>query len=128
MLAYSISDVKSYIDITQVDLKPRMPVGTRLVKEDCQAYRYACAGEDLQKGVFIEPGLSVEDTLTLAFSQKIEKFADIVYGKVKATIGDPEDKTGILGWPVVAVKKGHYFWIQEMPIGATLVKGEKSSA
>ncbi len=120
--AYSISDDKNYCDVTQVELNPRLPVGTRLVKEDSSVYRYARAGEDLQPWVFVEPSLSEEARFTLAFSKKMEKFADIVYGKVVATVGDPRDKPGILGWPVVEVKKGYYFWIREVPIGATLVK------
>ena len=122
VFAYSISDDKDYCDVTQVDLNPRLPVGTRLVKQDFSVYHYARAGEDLQPEVFVEPGLSDEDRFTLAFSRKMEKFADIVYGKVVATVGDPTDKPGILGWPVVEVKKGYYFWVREIPIGASLIK------
>ena len=125
VFAYSISDDKNYCDITRVDLNPRLPLGTRLVKEDASVYHYARAGEDLQPEVFVEPGLSDEDRFTLAFSRKMEKFADIVYGKVVATVGDPRDKPGILGWPVVEVKKGYYFWIREIPLGAKLVKEDE---
>ena len=125
VFAHSISDDKDYCDVTQVELNPRLPVGTRLVKADFSVYHYARAGEDLQPEVFVEPGLSDEDRLTLAFSRKMEKFADIVYGKVVATVGDPRDKPGILGWPVVEVKKGYYFWIREVPLGATLVKEDE---
>jgi len=128
VFAYSISDDKNYCDVTQVDLNPRLPVGTRLVKEDFGVYHYARAGEDLPQEVFVEPGLSDEDRFTLAFSQKMEKFADIVYGKVKAIIGDPRGKPGLLGWAVVEVKKGYYFWIREIPLGATLVKEDELEA
>jgi hypothetical protein len=116
VLGYSISDEKNYCDIARVGLNPILPVGTRLVKEDSTVYHYACAGEDLQPGVFVEPGLSEEDRYTLAFSRKIEKFADIVFGKVIAAVGDIREKPGILGWPVVEVKKGYYFWIREVPL------------
>ena len=125
VFAYSISDDKNYCDVTRVDLNPRLSVGTRLVKEDFSVYHYARAGEDLQKEVLVEPGLSDEDRATLAFSLKMENFADIVYGKVMAAIGDPRGKTGILGWPVVEVKKSYYFWLREMPIGARLIKKDK---
>lgn len=116
--AYSISDDKDYCDVTRVDLEPRAPVGTALVKEGGAPYRYACAGEDLQPKVFVKPGLSEGDRFTLAFSRKMEKFADILYGKVIATVGDLIDNPGVLGWPIVEVKKGYYFWIQEIPLGA----------
>ncbi|GAI84071.1 unnamed protein product [marine sediment metagenome] len=128
VFAYSISDDKNYCDVTRVDLDPRLPVGTALVKEDSSRYSYARAGEDLQPRVLVEPGLSDEDRFTLAFSREMEKFADIVYGKVVATVGDPRDKPGVLGWSVVEVKKGYYFWIREVPIGATLVKEELEAA
>ena len=128
VFAYSISDDKNYCDVTRVDLNPRLRVGTRLVKEDFIGYHYARAGEDLQTKVLVEPGLSDEDRFTLAFSNKMEKFADIVYGKVVAVIGDPRDKPGILGWPVVEVKKGYYFWIREVPLGATLVEENELEA
>ena len=127
VIGYSISDEHNYCDIARWDLKPRCPVGTRLVKEDSTVYHYARAGEDLQPGVFVEPGLSEEDRFTLAFSRKVEKFADIVYGKVIAAVADISKKPGILGWPVVEVKKGAYFWIREVPLGATLVKEEARS-
>ena len=123
--AYSISDDKNYCDVTRVDLKPRILIATRLVKEDFSVYHYARAGEDLPKGVFVEPGLTEEDRFTLAFSQKMDLFADIVYGKVVATIGDPRGKPGVLGWPVVEVKKGYYFWLREIPVGAELIKEEE---
>lgn len=119
--AYSISDDKNYCDVTRVDLKPRIPVGTALQKEGGDRYRYACAGEDLQPEVFVKPGLSEEDRCTLAFSRKMEKFADIVFGKVIAAVGDLKDNP-VLGWPIVEVKKDCYFWIREAPVGATLVE------
>lgn len=120
--AYTIADDKNYCDVTRVDLKPRIAVGTALVKEGGDRYHYACAGEDLQPEVFVKPGLTEEDRFTLAFSRKMEKFADIVYGKVIATVGDLKDNPGVLGWPIVEVKKGYYFWIREIPVGATLVE------
>lgn len=128
VFAHSISDDKNYCDVTQVDLNPRLPVGTRLEKADFSVYHYARAGEDLQPEVFVEPGLS--DAGTGAGGQDfvlatLKKFADIIYGKVVATIGDPRDKPGILGWSVVEVKKGYYFWIREVPIRAALVKGDE---
>ena len=123
VFAYSIRDEARNIDTKRIDSSPRLPVGTRL-GNDQGFYRYACAGEDLSAGVFVEPGLTEEDRVTLAFSQKMERFADIVFGKVVASTGDPRDKPGILGWPEVDVKKAYYFWIREVPIGATLVPEE----
>jgi len=120
--AYSISDDKNYCDVTRVDLEPRVPVGTSLVQEGGSPYRYACAGEDLQPMVLVKPGLSEEDRFTLAFSHKMEKFANIVFGKVIATVGDLKDNPGVLGWPVVEVKKGCYFWLREIPMGAILAE------
>lgn len=124
--AYSISDDKDYCDVARVDLKPRILVGTALVKEGGDRYRYACAGEDLQPEVFVKPGLSEEDRFTLAFSREMEKFADIIFGKVIATVGDLKDNPGVLGWPIVEVKKGCYFWIREIPVGATLVEEKET--
>jgi hypothetical protein len=121
-LEHSISDDEDYCDVTRVDLEPRVPVGTVLVKEGGDRYHYGGAGEDLQPEVFVQPGLSEEDRFTLAFSRKMEKFADIIYGKVIAVVGDPRDNSGVLGWPIVEVKKGCYFWIREIPMGATLVE------
>lgn len=118
--AYSISDDKNYCDVARVDLEPRIPVGTALVKEGGVRYHYAGAGEDLQPEVLVKPGLSEEDRFTLAFSRKMEKFADILYGKVIAIVGDLKDNPGVLGWPIVEVKKGCYFWIREVPLGAVL--------
>jgi len=120
VFAYSIRDDKNYSNVTQVDLSRKFPFGTALVKSDGSRYHYASAAEDLQPGALVEPGLSDEDRFTLAFSRKMEEFADIVYGKVVATVGDPGDKPGILGCPVVQVKKGYCFWIREVPAGATL--------
>jgi hypothetical protein len=90
-----------------------VPVGTALVKGYLNTYRYACAGEDLKPGVPVGPDLSEEDRFTIAFSQTIEGFADIIFGKVMA---NPKDKRWILGWPIVEVKKGSYFWLREMLI------------
>ncbi|MBA7645462.1 hypothetical protein ES703_53220 [subsurface metagenome] len=93
------------------------------MKEDSSPYRYARAGEDLQPEVLVEPGLPDEDRFILASSRR---FADTLYGKVVATVGDPTDKSGILGWPVVEVKKGYYFWVREMPVGAKFIKEEST--
>lgn len=121
--AYSLSDESKYVDTNRIDPSPRLPVGTCL-RNDKGAYHYGCAGEDLSPRVLVESDLSEEDKCTLAFSQKMEKFADIVYGRVVAVIGDPRAKPGVLGWPEVQVKKGYYFWIREIPLGSTLVPEE----
>lgn len=121
--AYSLGDESKYVDTDRTDPSPRLPVGTCL-RNDKGAYRYGCAGEDLSPHVLVEPDLSEEDKCTLAFSRKMEKFADIVYGRIIAVIGDPRTKPGVLGWPEVEVKKGYYFWIREVPLGSTLVPEE----
>lgn len=108
VFAYSVSGEHGYIDTKRLDSSPRVPIGTRLVNQVGE-FSYACAGEDIGARMPVEPGLSV----TLAFSRKTEKFADIVYGKVIAVIGDPTTHSGILGWPEVDVKKGQYFWIHQ---------------
>ena len=123
VFAYSVEDKFKYIDIKRVDSVLRCPHGTSL-RNDEGEFRYATAGEDIDTHVLVEPGLTEEDKVTLAFSRKMEKFADIVYGKVIAVIGDPATHSGVLGWPEVDVKKRQHFWIHKVPVGATLVPEE----
>ena len=126
VFAYSVEDKDKYIDPKRLDSSPRCPFGTCL-RNDEGEFRYAKAGEDIGARVLVEPGLSEEDKVTLAFSRKMEKFADIVYGKVATVIGDPTTHSGILGWPEVDVKKGQCFWIHEVPLGATLAPAKDES-
>ena len=97
-------------DVTRVEPEPRANLGTRLVKENFNVYRYGRAGEDLQPEVFVEPDISEEDRATLVSG--MERSSDIIFGNVVASIGDPNNRPSILGYPLVAVKKGYYFWIR----------------
>lgn len=124
--AYVIGDEHKRINTKRLDSYKRCPVGTSL-RNDEGEFRYACAGEDIGKHVLVEPGLAEEDEITLAFSRRMELFADIVFGKVIAARGNPKNRPGILGWPEVDVKKGQYFWIHEIPPGSTLMS-EASAA
>ena len=125
--AYIVEDKDQHIDTKRVDSSPRCPLATALTNNTGE-YSYACAGEDISKEVFVEPGFTEEDKLILAFSQKMEKFADIVYGKVVAIVGDPREKPGLLGWSEATVKKGQFFWIRKVPMGAVLVPEGGTSA
>jgi len=124
--AYTVEDKGKNIDTIQVNFSPACPLGTTLIN-DIGQHRYACAGEDLGAEVFVEPSLTEEDRLAIAFSQRMEKFADIIFGKVVAAIGDPRKHPGLLGWSEARVKKGQFFWIRSIPIGATLVPEELGS-
>lgn len=121
--AYTVEDKGKNVDTKRVDSSPRCPLGTALIN-DTGKYHYACAGEDIGIGVFVEPGLTEEDRVVIAFSQEMEKFASIIYGKVVATIGDPRERPGLLGWSEAKVEKGQFFWIRRIPIGAILVPEE----
>ena len=116
----TVEDKGKNVDTRRVDSSRRCPLGTALIN-DTGEYNYACAGEDINIGVFVEPGLTEDDRVVIAFSRKMEKFADIIYGKVIATIGDPRKKPGLLGWSEANVKKGQFFWVRRIPIGTILV-------
>jgi len=120
--AYSISDDEFYTGTKETSDALRYSLGTR-VHNPKGSYRLACAGEDLIANVLVEPRLSCEDEITIAFSQKMEKFAKIVFGNVVAVVGDSSNLSA-LGWPEVDVKKGQYFWIHEIPLSANYVKEE----
>ena len=123
VFANIVEDKGKNINTKRVDSSPICPLGTALIN-DTGKYSYACAGEDINIGVFVEPLLTEEDSKVIAFSQEMEKFANIIYGKVIATIGDPREKPGLFGWSEAKVKKGQFFWIRRIPIGAILVPEE----
>ena len=89
--------------------------------------RYACAGEDLKANTLVEAGLSARLVLGEPLPQG-QEISDLTYGDVKAVPEVNKHTFGILGWPMVDVRKYQYFWLSEMPLGAELKKEEGNVA
>lgn len=107
----------------QVHRKPKYDLGTRLQK-DRVPYRYACAGEDLRKGTIVEAGLSGR----LVIGQPLPEGKDLnklIYGDVRPAYQVDKYGSRVLGWPIVNVKKGRHFWLQEPPLRAEFKKEDR---
>ena len=88
-------------DEEQVDETKKRSLGTRFVKGP-YAHRYACAGEDLKKGMLVEANLSGR----LVIGEPLPEGQDInalIYGAVRPAAKVDKHGRGILGWPLVDV-------------------------
>jgi len=105
----------SVIDPYEVDKKPRWDFGTRL-QNNMGCWHYARAGEELKKGTMVEAGLSGRLVIGEPLPEGKE-INELIYGDVKPVHQFIKHGIGILGWPLVNVKKYHYCWLQEPPPG-----------
>jgi len=119
-IARLVISIRGIKEEEQVHRKPKHDFGTRLVK-DIGAFHYARAGEDLKERGLVEADIAGriapppgENTLQVT--------SELVYGNVKGAPSPDRYGLNILGWPLVNVKKGRCFWIQEPPIGGEFVK------
>ncbi|GAH39679.1 unnamed protein product, partial [marine sediment metagenome] len=98
-----------FIDVERVHKKPKYDLGTSFQRR-IMRYRYFCAGEDLKKGMLVEANLSGRLVIgePLPEGQEIH---ELVYGDVRAATNVNKHGYGILGWPLVDVKKNHYCWL-----------------
>ena len=96
------------------------PLGTRY-QSGRFPLRYACAGEDLKKGTLVEAGLSGRLVLGEPLPEGKE-INELIYGDVRSAAKVDKHGRGILGWPLVDVKKSHHCWLQEPPMGAEFEK------
>ena len=104
----------------QVHEENKHDLGTQLHKGIFR-YRYACAGEDLKKGTFVEADLA--GRIVSQPSELTPEIArDLTWGNVKAAEEIDIPSGRVLGWAVVDVKKGWYCWLREPPLRAKFKK------
>jgi len=108
-------------DPSRVTLYKEFDFG-EILRTNLYSHRYACAGEDLKKGTLVEANLS--GRLIIGELPESKEINELVYGDVRSTTKVNKHGFGILGWPVVDVKKNHYCWLQEPPMGAEFEKEE----
>lgn len=108
------------INPLQVDKARPWKWGTRYV-DGPTAWRYACAGEKLDKGILVEPGLAARILLEPGKFPE-EGMADIIYGDVRAIRTKVVKGHIVLGWPEVEVPGEANFWLREPPPGTKFVK------
>jgi len=103
--------IEKGLDPEKVTSHKIYPVGTSF-QTSRFTYRYACAGEDLKKGMPVGANLSERLVIGEPLPQGKE-IMELIYGDVRAaTMGDQRGR-GILGRPLVDVKKDHYCWLQD---------------
>ncbi|KKN20359.1 hypothetical protein LCGC14_0936360 [marine sediment metagenome] len=113
-------------DLKRATATKRYLVGTRFQSAGMNC-RYACAGEALKKGELVEANLSGRLVIGEPLPEGKE-INELIYGDVKGARKVDRLGEGILGWPMVDVKKRHYCWLREPPIGAEFEKEDRQAS
>ncbi|MBA7603194.1 hypothetical protein ES703_10298 [subsurface metagenome] len=98
-------------DLERVTSYKIYPLGTSF-QTVRYGYLYVCAGEDLKGNTFVESDLSGR----LVIGEPLppgKEINELIYGSVRAATKVDQRGRGILGWPLVDVKKKYYCWLQD---------------
>lgn len=108
------------IDPYEVDRAARWDIGTSL-QNDFGRWRYSRAGVKLKKGTIVEPSLAAKVLAEGQFPAE-PALGELIYGDVRPVLDADKVSQSALGWPEVDVPERYYFWLHEVPPGATFQK------